>query len=101
MILTANYGEAGALELLGTDLPPVFSGHNGYWDWGPPSDGSRVAIVVAGGGWRAPVASRCTIEGTVDNGLDVENEEQGTLIQVCRRLPSTWETSWPLFRNLD
>jgi hypothetical protein len=41
VILTANYGEAGALELLGAGVP-VVSGHNAYWDWGPPADDRRV-----------------------------------------------------------
>lgn len=37
VIFTGNYGEAGALELLAGDqrLPPVMSGHNSYWMWGP------------------------------------------------------------------
>lgn len=101
VILTANYGEAGAIEILGSDLPPVFSGHNGYWDWGPPPAGSTVGIVVAGGGWRAPGAGSCTTAGRVDNGLDVSNEEQGTAIQVCRRLPTDWARAWPPYRHLD
>ena len=101
VILTANYAEAGALELLGGDLPPVFSGHNGYWDWGPPADGSTVGIVVAGGGWRAPAIGSCTITGRVDNGVDLDNDEQGTPIMVCRRLPSDWTRAWDLFRHLD
>ncbi len=101
VILTANYGEAGALEILGSDLPPVFSGHNGYWDWGPPPAGSTVGIVLAGGGWRAPATGDCTVEGRVDNGVHLSNDEQGTIIQVCRRLPADWAEAWPLFRHLD
>ena len=34
VILAQNYGEAGALEFLGHDLPPVLCGHNSYWFWG-------------------------------------------------------------------
>jgi hypothetical protein len=100
-ILTANYAEAGALELLGRDLPPVFSGHNGYWDWGPPPTGSTVAVIVAGGGWRPPAIGGCTVEARFDNGLDVENEEQGAAIMVCRRVPSDWGKAWTMFRHLD
>ena len=36
LVVTANYGEAGALEWYGSDVP-VFSGHNGYAAWGPPA----------------------------------------------------------------
>src|SRR5215470_17536688 len=36
-IFAGNYGEAGALDVLGTAadrLPPVLSGNNNYWIWG-------------------------------------------------------------------
>jgi hypothetical protein len=38
-IFTSNYGEAGALEFFGREpgLPPVISGHNSYFQWGPGS----------------------------------------------------------------
>ena len=45
-IFTQNYGEAGALELLGRGLPPVVSGHNSYFTWGPPE--ADVLLVVGG-----------------------------------------------------
>lgn len=36
-VVTGNYGEAGALELLAAPgrLPPIISGHNNYYLWGP------------------------------------------------------------------
>jgi hypothetical protein len=36
-IFTSNYGEAGALQFYSSryDLPPVISGHNNYYLWGP------------------------------------------------------------------
>ena len=44
-VFTQNYGEAGALELLGRGLPPVVSGHNSYFTWGAPrAPGSSCAI---------------------------------------------------------
>lgn len=35
MIVTDNYGEAGAIDLLGrrSGLPRAYSGHNGYANW--------------------------------------------------------------------
>jgi hypothetical protein len=47
-ILTTNYGEAGALQFLGTKdhLPPVISGHNNYFLWGQGSCTGNVLIVV-------------------------------------------------------
>jgi 4-amino-4-deoxy-L-arabinose transferase-like glycosyltransferase len=37
-IFGQNYGEAGAVEVLGRarGLRPVLSGHNNFWLWGPP-----------------------------------------------------------------
>jgi hypothetical protein len=37
VVLATNYGEAGALDVLGParGLPPVVSGHNSYWFWLP------------------------------------------------------------------
>lgn len=47
-IFTDNYGEAGALSLLGprAHLPPVISGHNNYYLWGPGGCSGRVLITV-------------------------------------------------------
>ncbi len=47
-IFTANYGEASALNLLGSrhHLPPAISGHNSYYLWGPGRCGGEVLITV-------------------------------------------------------
>jgi hypothetical protein len=47
-IFTSNYGEAGALQLYGPayHLPPVISGHNNYYLWGPGSCTDKVLITV-------------------------------------------------------
>jgi hypothetical protein len=48
VILTSNYGEAAALHVLGRDrsLPPVISGHNTFWLWGPGGFTGQVMIAV-------------------------------------------------------
>ena len=47
-ILTENYGEAAALELYRDQyhLPPVISGHNTYYLWGPGACSGKVLITV-------------------------------------------------------
>jgi hypothetical protein len=47
-VLTSNYGEAGALQLLAAPgrLPPVISGHNTYYLWGPGTCTGQVLILV-------------------------------------------------------
>ena len=48
VIVTRNYGEAGALLYLGRryGLPPAVSQHNSFYLWGPGRDRLEVAIVV-------------------------------------------------------
>ena len=50
VILTNDYSEASPLVLLGSGLPPVYSGHNSYWSWGPPPADRTVVVHV--GDWR-------------------------------------------------
>ena len=47
-VLTSNYGEAGALGQLAAPgrLPPVISGHNNYYLWGPGRCTGMVLIIV-------------------------------------------------------
>jgi len=49
-VFVDNYGEAAAIELYGAaaGLPPVLSGHNNYWVWGPRGCTGQVMIVLAG-----------------------------------------------------
>ncbi|MGQ0779186.1 MAG: glycosyltransferase family 39 protein [Pseudonocardiales bacterium] len=101
VILTANYGEAGALEQARSrlDLPPVFSGHNGFADWGPPPEGATPTIAVG--------LSRATLDelfasvtpaARIDNGLDLDTEEQGRTVWVCREQRRPWSQQWPQIR---
>src|SRR5213078_4128841 len=50
VIVTNTYKLAAALDVLGpatgTPLPAVYSGHLGYWYWGPPPDSATDALVV-------------------------------------------------------
>jgi hypothetical protein len=43
-----NYGEAGAVDVLGRrfGLPRALSGHNNYWLWGPDAWDGGVMIVI-------------------------------------------------------
>jgi hypothetical protein len=50
IIFAQNYGEAGAIDVLGRrhGLPRASSGHNSYWLWGPSDPDARVAIILGG-----------------------------------------------------
>jgi 4-amino-4-deoxy-L-arabinose transferase-like glycosyltransferase len=103
VILTDDYSEASPLTLLGTDLPPVYSGHNGYWSWGPPPADRTVVVHV--GDWRPADWSAsfvgCHDVARIDNGLGIENGEQGKAISVCTGLRAPWATLWPTLRTIS
>ncbi|HQR29521.1 MAG TPA: glycosyltransferase family 39 protein [Anaeromyxobacteraceae bacterium] len=48
VLVTENYGIAGALELYGPGLglPRVFATHNSFHDWGPPPGSTRTYVAV-------------------------------------------------------
>ncbi|TAM56763.1 MAG: hypothetical protein EPN50_10115, partial [Chloroflexota bacterium] len=103
VILTTNYGEAGALVLLGQGLPPVYSGHNSFWTWGPPPADRTVVVRV--GDWSDMSGSSlfdgCRIVATIDNGAGVPNQEQGQPVSVCSGISRPWSTLWPILRHID
>jgi 4-amino-4-deoxy-L-arabinose transferase-like glycosyltransferase len=103
VILTNDYSEASPLVLLGSGLPPVYSGHNSYWSWGPPPADRTVVVHV--GDWRPEDWSQffvgCHDVAIVDNGLAMENSEQGRAVSVCSGLRAPWTTMWPALRTIS
>jgi hypothetical protein len=91
VIVARNYGEAGALEVLGHDLPPVASADVTMRYWRPPVSG-RSALVV---GYSQGAADFCTgyrliarISGANDS------DEAGEPIARCT-LRGTLAGVWP------
>jgi hypothetical protein len=103
VILTNDYSEASPLVLFGTGLPPVYSGHNAYWDWGPPPADRTVVVHV--GDWRPVDWSRffvgCHDVAKIDNGFGIQNSEQGKAVSVCTGLRAAWSTMWPALRTIS
>jgi hypothetical protein len=97
-IFTGNYGEAGAVDVLGRShgLPRAYSGHNGFSEWGtPPATDTRALLV----GYERPgLFAACRTLATVDNGLGLENDEQGTALRLCRPT-EPWRALWPRLRH--
>lgn len=105
VVFTENYGEAGALRRYGRErgLPPAYSGHNSFGSFGRPPDDAGPVIVV-GFETRRGAAVRfegCRPAGRFDNGLDVDNEEQGGRFFVCERPRRPWAEIWPALHHLD
>ena len=103
VILTNDYSEASPLILLGSGLPPVYSGHNAYWDWGPPPADRTVVVHV--GDWRPADWSQffvgCHDVAHIDNGLGIQNGEQGVAVTVCTGPRASWTTLWPGLRTIS
>jgi hypothetical protein len=49
----------------------------------------------------ARLLGNCRVVGTLDNGVAVDNEDQGRLIQVCRGPAQSWAVIWPSFPHYD
>lgn len=101
VILTANYGGAAALELLRTGLPPVYSGHNSYSDWGSPAADRTTVVLVGSPAWLGRYFETCWPAAMIDNGHAIDNHQQGRFISVCTGLPAPWTDIWPALRHLD
>ena len=105
VVYASNYGEAGAIARYGPALGirRAYSGHNAFWRFGRPPDGAGPVIVV---GYHRPEALRgdfrgCVLSARIDNGVDLDNEEQGAAIWTCASTVDNWSTLWPRLRSLN
>jgi hypothetical protein len=101
VVLTQNYGEAGAVDRYAPDLGPAYSGHNSYGSWGPPPEDATTAIVVGVPEerlrqWFGSVELRARI----DNGVDLDNEEQDAPVWIATDRQVPWSQIWPELRRL-
>jgi 4-amino-4-deoxy-L-arabinose transferase-like glycosyltransferase len=91
VVLTLNYGEAGALELFGRRLPPVASAHVTLRFWRPHVSGRRAVLV----GFDGPDAPFCSDYRVVSRiAMPVDNEERGRPIARCT-LTASLDDLWP------
>lgn len=95
VVYAGNYGEAGAFEWYGVDAP-VFSGHNGFGEWGPPPEGAGPVVVVRDDPERD--FTGCEQVATLRNDVGIENEEEGQAVHVCDGPVGGWAARWPELR---
>jgi hypothetical protein len=107
-LMMSNYGEAGAIDRYGPEhgLPRAYSPHNGYWHFGRPPESDGPVIVVGpeegeGPGRLALYWQQVTMAGRIDNGVDLDNEEQGKPVWICRGQREPWSTLWPKLKTLS
>jgi hypothetical protein len=103
-VITSNYGEAGAIARFGPalGLPRPVSGQNSLASVARPADSSTVVVMV---GYQlddvADLFASCQVVDRLDNDVDVDNEEQGAPVAVCRDPSEPWAVLWPRFHHLD
>ncbi len=98
IVLGSNYGEAGAVDHFGpTDgLPAAYSGHNGFYYWGPPPASAATAVAV--GFSRSQLTPYCgslRLAAHLNNHLGVSDDEQDAPVWVCSALRAPWTSIWP------
>jgi hypothetical protein len=100
-VFTGYYGEAAALDVLGSAdrLPPVLSGHNAYWMWGPGRASDRTVLVVDALGQLRPDFASCRLLTTYYAPYQVHNDWTNIQIGVCTGPTATWRTLWPHLRH--
>ena len=102
-IFTGNYGEAGALDVLGggDHLPPVLSGHNTFWLWGPGSASDRTVLVVDALGDLQPYFSGCRVLTTWYAPDQVPSAFSPLQIAVCTEPMASWKAIWPDLKHYE
>jgi hypothetical protein len=100
-IFTGDYGEAAPLDVLGAadHLPPVLSGHNAYWMWGPGTASDRTALAVGALGQLRPYFASCRLLATHNPPYHVHNDWTGLQIGVCTGPVASWRTLWPHLKH--
>lgn len=101
-IVTANYGEAGAVDLYGRSygLPHAISGDLTYTLWKPKRVSNAVILTI---GFPRQIMSRyyrsVTLAGTIRMPYGVQNEEAGNPILICRDPTSSFDVFFAHIRG--
>jgi hypothetical protein len=103
-ILVGNYGEQGAIEILGSayHLPPPISGTNSAWLRGYPKPPPSTLIVLGlGQRYVDETFTGCRLAGHNGNFSGVDNEESRAHpdIFVCRGPRLSWPEFWKQYQS--
>jgi 4-amino-4-deoxy-L-arabinose transferase-like glycosyltransferase len=102
VVFTSNYGQAGAIEIIGEGrLPQPISGHNSYWSWGTSeSMGPIVGVGWVGDALRS-ICPRVDRVGSITNPANLENDEFGTALWLCMEPTAPLAEIWSDVRHYD
>lgn len=103
VVLAGNYGEAGAIDLLGAEygLPKAISGHNNYYFWGTNGHTGEV-VILFGQHAESTKTMFSSVEqaATISNGYGVAAENH-LPVYVCRHPKAPLERLWPSLRYYE
>lgn len=103
VVFGQNYGEAGAVDVLGRrrGLPPALSGHNSYWLWGPgEADGSVVIVLGDDRASLEQAFERVERAGTVDCAYCMPYEDD-LPVWIARGLRGRLDEVWPSLKHFE
>jgi len=96
-----NYGEAGAIDVLGRrlGLPHALSGHNSYWLWGLQGDPPDVVIIIGGDrDGNAKFFEEIEIVGQTSSQWSMPYE-RGLDVSIGRRPKMSLRDAWPQLKK--
>jgi hypothetical protein len=106
VVLANDYGQAGAFEFFGNGrgMPPVASGHNNYWLWGPGNPDADVVIRLSkepdAPQWLAEQYAEVEPRSTFSNAWNMPYE-RGLVLYVCRHPRVPLGAAWPKRKHFD
>lgn len=99
-IFAENYGDAGAIDVLGANLPPVIGGNNQYYLWGPRGyDGSSVIAVNVDPARWAQFCDSARIVARFGRSPYAMPYERNRPIVLCRGMHPPLQQEWPRFKD--
>ncbi len=101
-IFASNYGEASALTFLGKSdkLPPVISGHNNYYIWGPGSCGAVLITVGVNATQLEKLYRNVTLAATVTCTYCMTTEDN-LPVYVATNPSQSLASVWPLIKTFS
>ncbi|GIH14419.1 glycosyltransferase family 39 protein [Rugosimonospora africana] len=104
VIITSNYGEAGAIYRYGPalGLPTPYSGQNQlYYERRPPEATTTVVLIGGAVDGAGDHFASCAIADRLHNRYGVDNEEEDEPVAICREPAQSWSVLWPMFQHYD
>ena len=100
-IVASNYGEAGALQFYSSkyDLPPILSGHNSYYLWGPGNCTGEVILYLGQANMEDLKQGFTDVQQVAVNKCQYCMPFENNLpIFLCRGIKTSIEQAWPQTR---